>query len=922
MAVVYLARDLVLGRLVAVKLLDPGDATAERVERFLREARHAGALESPNIVRVHHSNQHDGAPYYIMDYVPGKTLAQELQAGPLSRRRVLALGRDLLKALTVAHGRVIHRDIKPSNIFLHDGRALLADFGVARTLDPEDTQLTRPDQLVGTLKYMAPEQIDGGAITTRTDLYAVGLVLFEAFTGRSWPFRSDPEKADWSGVPRLVRPALRKALQTDPARRWKDAPSFAKALERGALGSVIWPAGAALTLVAAVLAWHPWKRPPPLPHKDLAIFPLEVAGLRDTTLGPRLAGLTGWYFYRLPGVSVVPDLVTLRKWRESSLLPEERLPALTRQLGASYGVSGSVRPNRGVAEVVLNVLDNRDGSVRYFTIRGDPANPMALADSIGLTLIREVLQQSVPRFRSANALFRVNPDAVPDFFLGEEAFARDAWLVADQHYARALAIDSTFVLAAWRIGNVRRWMPLRPDPPFPANFRSLYQAHRDLLPAAEQHLIDAQFAPGGVERFKLYQQAVSAPGADPYANLLYGDELFHRGPLSGHALDTAVARLRLAVQGDGATAPAWEHLTWALIRMGRKEEAHAALDSLLRVAARPEDSPIPLPLFLRLAYALRFEPAMVGQGADLLHYPDTLALAARGAMAFDIPEAQLQLAGRLAAMDDIAPDLRASAHVGQGVSLVALGRLDEGLAQFDSAAAHFPVPGEARLQAAEWRVLPPALGVPGIAAEQVTRGRQVLGQVASDSALGSRAAWALALDAAARGDTVAAQEWEQRANLSATSPMAMLLSAQREAVRGQLEKALDLSAPALASDSAGFVWGTAGYRLDPFLRSALHLLRGAWLARVGQPDQAERAWLWYENTDVVGWPGREAQPAEVDWALSTLARGRRALLLRQSDPAAACRLLSRIDTVWRHADARTAAWSRDSLGPVRHGCRA
>jgi hypothetical protein len=273
-------------------------------------------------------------------------------------------------------------------------------------------------------------------------------------------------------------------------------------------------------------------------------------------------------------------------------------------------------------------------------------------------------------------------------------------------------------------------------------------------------------------------------------------------------------------------------------------------------------------------------------------------------------------------MDDIAPDLRASAHVGQGVSLVALGRLDEGLAQFDSAAAHFPVPGEARLQAAEWRVLPPALGVPGIAAEQVTRGRQVLGQVASDSALGSRAAWALALDAAARGDTVAAQEWEQRANLSTTSPMAMLLSAQREAVRGQLEKALDLSAPALASDSAGFVWGTAGYRLDPFLRSALHLLRGAWLARVGQPDQAERAWLWYENTDVVGWPGREAQPAEVDWALSTLARGRRALLLRQSDPAAACRLLSRIDTVWRHADARTAAWSRDSLGPVRHGCRA
>src|SRR4051812_33583680 len=220
MGTVFLGRDQRLERPVAIKVLREEIATAVAVQRFIQEAQHLASLNHRNIVRVHDAGEADNLVYYVMDYVDGETLEDRLERGPLSLAETLRLGRELLSALELAHrNRIVHRDIKPSNVFLSGGRAMLADFGIAHTLDAS-TALTGPGQFVGTIEYMAPEQLRRQAISSRTDLYAVALVLYEARTGRSWLPLTDPDKGDWAGVQAPLRRALSRALQLDPEQRW------------------------------------------------------------------------------------------------------------------------------------------------------------------------------------------------------------------------------------------------------------------------------------------------------------------------------------------------------------------------------------------------------------------------------------------------------------------------------------------------------------------------------------------------------------------------------------------------------------------------------------------------------------------------------------------------------------------------------
>ncbi|HEX6668682.1 MAG TPA: serine/threonine-protein kinase, partial [Gemmatimonadales bacterium] len=206
MGIVLLGRDMLLDRTIAIKVLRPELVTAVSAERFLREARHAAALRHPNVVRVHHADEADGLHYYTMDYIAGETLASRLAGGRLPAREAVRVGLNLLAALAAAHRhKLIHRDVKPSNIFLTPGSALLGDFGVAHALDSSSTALTQPGSPVGTLAYISPEQLRDQPVTERTDIYAVGLVLYEAITGTRWQPLADPARGDWSALPRHLR---------------------------------------------------------------------------------------------------------------------------------------------------------------------------------------------------------------------------------------------------------------------------------------------------------------------------------------------------------------------------------------------------------------------------------------------------------------------------------------------------------------------------------------------------------------------------------------------------------------------------------------------------------------------------------------------------------------------------------------------
>src|SRR5262245_11218930 len=206
MGEVYLAEDTRLGRKIALKLLPiKFAADAERVRRFVQEAKAAGALDHPNILVVHDIGTHDGSPYSVSELLEGDTLRDRLNAGALPVHKALDFGLQIAHGLAAAHGKgMIHRDLKPDNLFIcHDGRVKILDFGLAKLKqpsgpgslrdkvtvgDPTETYNqglgTDPGKVMGTVGYMAPEQVRGQETDHRTDIFAVGVVLYEMLAGK------------------------------------------------------------------------------------------------------------------------------------------------------------------------------------------------------------------------------------------------------------------------------------------------------------------------------------------------------------------------------------------------------------------------------------------------------------------------------------------------------------------------------------------------------------------------------------------------------------------------------------------------------------------------------------------------------------------------------------------------------------------
>ena len=281
-------------------------------------------------------------------------------------------------------------------------------------------------------------------------------------------------------------------------------------------------------------------------------------------------------------------------------------------------------------------------------------------------------------------------------------------------------------------------------------------------------------------------------------------------------------------------APAWDHLAWALIRLGRKDSAAIALKRLGELSGPPDESWIYLPALLRFAFAVRFEDPPPEAAAALLDSARALPLAARGAIGFDLPRYQRAFGERLERVSRTR-EQRGDGLVAQGVALVALGRPTDAFARFDSAATAFPSPEEAALQAAEWRVLPAALGLPGVSARDRDLGRARLEALAADTGIrGRRAAWALAADGFLRSDTATAMRWRvEVARLR--DPRLELLERMLDAFEVHARGASDAATQTTAMALTGIVLesDSAGRQIDPFLRATAHLARGAWAEASG-----------------------------------------------------------------------------------------
>ncbi len=250
MGVVFRARHLRLNRTIALKMLLAGAYAGPRErERFLREAEAVASLRHPNVVQVYDASDHEGRPFFTMEFVEGGSLAQKLIGVPQSARQSAQLLAPLAEAVQSAHqGGIVHRDLKPANILLTaDGTPKVSDFGLARRLDGEPG-LTRTGTVVGTPSYMAPEQVQGRSdeLGPATDTYALGAIFYELLTGRP-PFRAEtaaetlrqvvsrepvsPSRLN-AAVPRDAETICLKCLEKNSARRYSSSAALAEDLRR------------------------------------------------------------------------------------------------------------------------------------------------------------------------------------------------------------------------------------------------------------------------------------------------------------------------------------------------------------------------------------------------------------------------------------------------------------------------------------------------------------------------------------------------------------------------------------------------------------------------------------------------------------------------------------------------------------------
>jgi serine/threonine-protein kinase len=254
MAVVYKGFDLRLERFVAIKIIPPAlQFDKSFSERFDREAKSLARLSHPNIVQIYDYGEQEGILYLVMEFEPGGTLKSRINR-PFTAKETANMILPIARALDYAHQRqIVHRDVKPANIIFSEAdQPMLSDFGIAKVIGQGQT-LTGTGVGIGTPEYMAPEQCKGGAVDQRTDIYALGIILFELLTGRT-PFEADTPMAVaykqvheplpdikqlTPNIPESMEKVIYKALAKDPNDRFKDMRAFIMALENIAAERII-----------------------------------------------------------------------------------------------------------------------------------------------------------------------------------------------------------------------------------------------------------------------------------------------------------------------------------------------------------------------------------------------------------------------------------------------------------------------------------------------------------------------------------------------------------------------------------------------------------------------------------------------------------------------------------------------------------
>jgi serine/threonine-protein kinase len=614
MGTVYRAYDTVLERHVALKFLPPLSTRLDDEERLLKEARSAAALEHPNVCTIHEIGQtDDGRPFIAMALYEGETLKERLRRGPVSVHEAAAVGVQIARALGVAHARgILHRDVKPGNVILGtDGTARLLDFGLATWMDGT---FGHSDGTPGTVAYMSPEQGRSEPLDARTDLWSLGVVLYEMLTGLR-PFRGESDQAllqsileddpeplsKRTGVPAPLAQVVHRLLSKDPGLRHGSAQEVVADLTR-ALSlpdregrrprRSSWLAGSAIILAGLVAAtlWVRERVEQPSPAASeapsIAVLPLVNLGSdpEDNALADGLTEELIAILARTDGLRVVES---------ASVFAFRGHGGDVRHIADSLGVSsileGGLRKTGSRLRVQVRLVDPRDGSTRWsraydrgfedvFAVQDDIAR--AVAAELGLRPDEAADERGLQRQTRNVAAFELYLRGNDPLLSRSDSGVREA----KEYFERAIAVDPTYAAAYAGLAttHIRLGFAAEPGLPLPKLYALADAAARKAV-ALDDSLAEAHQALGRVRLVMLdfptakteIERALALDPTRPITRLTLANlHLWAQRP--GEAL--AEAGRALAV--DPLAPIMHSEVAYALFANGRYDEALAQLDRI------------------------------------------------------------------------------------------------------------------------------------------------------------------------------------------------------------------------------------------------------------------------------------------------------------------------------------------------------
>jgi serine/threonine-protein kinase len=626
MGAVYRAHDTRLDRDVALKFLPPHlTADPEARERLLAEARAAAALEHPNVCTVYEIGEtEDGRPFIAMALCEGETLKERLERGPLPPAEAVRVATQLTQGLSAAHARgILHRDVKPGNIVLTtDGSVKLVDFGLARMVD---ATLTRAGRTPGTLAYMSPEQVRGEPLDPRTDLWSLGVVLYEMLSGvRPFGGANDralieailhPEPGSLSNgqpeVPRRLAHIIERLLRKDRNDRYGSADELladlaaatrlleqrriARPLSRriavGAvvvlgvaiplytLRSTLGTAGSSVT--ADAVAAGP----------ALAVLPFTTHGQglevwREGMVDLLSKGLDG-----AGGLRAIDSRTLLARWNEAvgtdAVADLGHSLDVARRARANYALVGSAITAGSQVRFAADVYDLESGrSLGQAVAEGPPDSIFSIVDRLAMETLAVVFEEDHDDLPSIDlaAVTTSSLPALKAYLNGEVRFRRGELVAAVEAWERAVRADTLFALAYYGLSEAYGWEPIGDYDNYRQN---LDRARRlaDRLPAREADMVRVRWSQheGEPESLAAAEEAVRRypDHAEAWYNL--GEVYYHR-PGAMRGPEEAERAFRRAAELQPASALYRAHLVdlafrWRpdSARVGREVEAYGRL---------------------------------------------------------------------------------------------------------------------------------------------------------------------------------------------------------------------------------------------------------------------------------------------------------------------------------------------------------